>query len=71
MARHLSVDGIFFSTPAFDTSFSQNASHEKLVFVFTAKNGLYCVNMKSRFLFRPDVVHTGNTFSGCIAARQV
>jgi hypothetical protein len=37
MARCLSEDGIFFSTPAFDESFSQNAAHDKLVFVFNAE----------------------------------
>jgi hypothetical protein len=41
MAWYLSEEYIFFSTPGFDASFSPNASHDKSMFVFTAKMALH------------------------------
>jgi hypothetical protein len=37
MAWYLSEECICFSIPGFDASFSLNVSHDKSVFVFTAK----------------------------------
>lgn len=62
MVWNLSEECIFFSTPGFVASFSRNASHEKSVFIFTAR--MTCiVSTWNKDLFRPDIIDIGKHFS--------